>query len=37
VSKNIDVGAIYWMVIFPRGDGPARTSHIPQAAIIYRF
>lgn len=37
VSKNIDVGAIYWMVIFPRGDRPARTSHIPQAAITYRF
>jgi hypothetical protein len=37
VAKNLDVGAIYWMVIFPRGDRPARTSHIPQAAIIYRF
>jgi hypothetical protein len=37
VAKNLDVGAIYWLVIFPRGDRPARTSHIPQAAIIYRF
>jgi hypothetical protein len=37
VSENIDIGAIYWMVIFPRGDRPARTSHIPQAAITYRF
>lgn len=37
VSNNVDVGAIYWMVIFPRGDRPARTSHIPQAAITYRF
>jgi hypothetical protein len=37
VSENIDIGAIYWVVIFPRGDRPARTSHIPQAAITYRF
>lgn len=37
VRKNLDIGAIYWMVIFPRGERPARTSHIPQAAIIYRF
>jgi Protein of unknown function (DUF2490) len=37
VSDNVDIGAIYWMVIFPRGDRPARTSHIPQAAITYRF
>jgi len=37
VAKDLEVGAIYWMVIFPRGDQPARTSHIPQATIIYRF
>jgi hypothetical protein len=37
MAKNLEVGAIYWMVIFPRGDRPARTSHIPQAAIIWRF
>ena len=37
VSPSVDVGAIYWMVIFPRGGLPARTSHIPQAAITWRF
>ncbi|GIX20623.1 DUF2490 domain-containing protein [Erythrobacter cryptus] len=37
LSKNLDVGAIYWLVIFPRGARPAKTSHIPQAAITYRF
>jgi hypothetical protein len=37
VSKSVDIGAIYWMVVFPRGERPARTSHIPQAAITWRF
>jgi hypothetical protein len=37
VNERLDVGAIYWMVVFPRGDQPARTSHIPQAVITYRF
>jgi hypothetical protein len=37
VNKHLDVGAIYWMVILPRGERPARTSHIPQAAITWRF
>jgi len=37
VTKNLDVGAVYWLVSFPRGDRPERVSHIPQAAITYRF
>ena len=37
VTEHLDIGAIYWMVLLPRGDRPARVSHIPQAAITYRF
>lgn len=37
VNKNLDVGAIYWLVIFPRGNRPDRTNHVPQASLIYRF
>ncbi len=37
VSERLDVGAIYWLVSFPRGNRPERISHIPQAAITYRF
>lgn len=37
VSERFDVGAIYWLVSFPRGDRPERVSHIPQAVVTYRF
>ncbi len=37
VSERLDIGAIYWLVSFPRGNRPERISHIPQAAITYRF
>lgn len=37
VTKQLEVGAIYWLVVFPRGDLPNRTSHIPQAVVTYRF
>lgn len=37
VSPQLEIGAIYWLVVFPRGDLPARTSHIPQAVVTYRF
>ena len=37
VSDDLDVGAIYWLVIFPRGDLPSRTNHVPQAVVIWRF
>jgi len=37
VSKNIDIGAVYWLVVQPRGDLPRRVSHIPQAVITWRF
>jgi hypothetical protein len=37
VSKNLDVGAIYWLVVEPRGGQADRISHIPQAVVTYRF
>ncbi|WP_086616862.1 DUF2490 domain-containing protein [Erythrobacter tepidarius] len=37
VNKRFDVGAIYWLVSFPRGKQPERLSHIPQAVVTYRF
>lgn len=37
VSERFDVGAIYWLVSFPRGQRPERVSHIPQAVVTYRF
>lgn len=37
LNDRVEVGAMYWMVIFPRGVQPNRTSHIPQASITYRF
>ncbi|WP_172449844.1 DUF2490 domain-containing protein [Porphyrobacter sp. HT-58-2] len=36
-APNLEVGAIYWLVVFPRGPRPDRVSHIPQATLIYRF
>lgn len=37
VSERLDVGATYWLVSFPRGARAERISHIPQAALTYRF
>lgn len=37
VSDRLEIGAIYWLVIFPRGDRPDRTNHVPQAVAIWRF
>ncbi|MFO6448515.1 DUF2490 domain-containing protein [Erythrobacter sp. NE805] len=37
LDKRFDVAALYWMVAFPRGDRPARVSHIPQVAFTVRF
>lgn len=37
ISERFDVGAIYWLVSFPRGERPERVSHIPQAVMTYRF
>lgn len=37
VNERLEIGATYWLVSFPRGSRPERISHIPQAAVTYRF
>lgn len=37
IDDNLEIGAIYWLVVSPRGGRPDRINHIPQAALIYRF
>ena len=37
VSKRLELGANYWMLVFPRGGQPARTTHVPQTVLTYRF
>lgn len=37
VSDKLDIGANYWLIIAPRGDRPARTSHVPQAVLVWHF
>jgi len=37
VSDNLEVGALYWLVVQPRGERTDRISHIPQAVVTWRF
>ncbi|PKP94324.1 MAG: hypothetical protein CVT75_04460 [Alphaproteobacteria bacterium HGW-Alphaproteobacteria-14] len=37
ISDRLELGANYWLVVFPRRDLPARISHVPQTALTYRF
>lgn len=37
VSDRLELGANYWLIIFPRRDLPARISHVPQTVLTYRF
>lgn len=37
VSDRLELGANYWLIIFPRRDLPARVSHVPQTVLTYRF
>lgn len=37
VSPNLEVGANYWLISFPRGDRTERISHVPQMTLTYRF
>jgi len=36
-SENLEIGALYWLVILPRADQPDRINHVPQAVLTYRF
>lgn len=37
INDTLDIGAAYWLIIAPRGDRPARYSHIPQAVMTWHF
>lgn len=37
VREDLEIGALYWMVLLPREGEPDRINHIPQAVITYRF
>ncbi|MFN9634768.1 MAG: DUF2490 domain-containing protein [Erythrobacteraceae bacterium] len=37
VNDRLEVGANYWLLMFPRGDRPDRISHVPQTGLLYRF
>jgi hypothetical protein len=37
VNDQIELGANYWFVDFPRGAEPDRISHVTQTVVTYRF
>jgi hypothetical protein len=37
INDKLEVGANYWLLMFPRGDQPARFTHVPQTVLTYRF
>jgi hypothetical protein len=37
LNDQLDIGANYWLLEFPRGDRPNRTSHVLQTVLTYRF
>jgi hypothetical protein len=37
LSDKLEIGANYWLLVLPRGNQPARTTHVPQTVLTYRF
>ncbi|WP_086608991.1 DUF2490 domain-containing protein [Erythrobacter donghaensis] len=37
VSDKAEIGGNYWLLEFPRGERPNRTSHVFQTVVTYRF
>lgn len=37
VSKRLELGANYWLLVFPGGARPDRITHVPQTVVTYRF
>jgi len=37
ISKRIEVGTNYWLLVFPGGSAPDRITHVPQTVLTYRF
>lgn len=37
LSDRLELGANYWLLVFPRGDLADRISHVPQTVVTYKF
>jgi len=37
INDRVEVGANYWLLVFPNGDRPDRVTHVPQTVLTYRF
>lgn len=37
IGERLELGANYWLIIAPRGDSPARRTHVPQTVLTWRF
>jgi len=37
INDRVEVGANYWLLVFPNGDRPDRITHVPQTVLTYRF
>jgi hypothetical protein len=37
INDKLEIGANYWLLIFPRGGQPARYTHVPQTVLTLRF
>lgn len=37
LSDKLEIGANYWLLVFPRDDQQARISHVPQTVLTVRF
>lgn len=37
INDKLEIGANYWLLVFPRGELPARITHVPQTVVTIRF
>lgn len=37
LSQKVEIGANYWLLVFPNGERPDRLTHVPQTVLTYRF
>lgn len=37
ISDRLELGANYWLIAAPRGNLPARYTHVPQTVVTLRF
>ncbi len=36
-DERLEVGANYWLLVFPRGDQPTGITHVPQTVLTWHF